>query len=570
MHSHMLATKCLSRFLSVRTRSLPHLFPLLLTAWVAFVCLGGRPGQAADTDAYRLGPEDALTISVLRHPEFSGDFLVPPDGMVELPAIGRVAVAGKTVTELTALVTERLKSRLLKPEVRIGLRAMRMQRVYLLGAVKQPGVYDWKPAWRITEALAAAGGIIREPSDCKAILLRAASGARETYAIPAVLQATPQANVALEPGDVLTIEAVEYWPLYVMGEVGKPGLYELRAGINAVEALAQAGGLALPADQVRVSVLRGGRESATLVLTAQGPGTQAAQFALQRGDVLKVDALRADTVMVTGAVKSPGSYQMKATDSVMEILTLAGGLTLAEEDTRVTVMREGREVIARPLKGLGQESAAKALTLQRGDLLKVESLRSISIMVSGKVKTPGAYQLKAGEGLLQALALAGGALPEAALSRVSVVHPSGITELLNLVPAMLEGKTEHDIKLGAGDLVLVPEATARIAILGYVNQPGYFLLPEDKPLTLSDALGMAKGLENKRGGLSAVAVLRNTRGKQERLVVDLSKFLKHGDIASNPVIQVGDIIYVPETKRPDISQIFQAISSVGILLNSAL
>jgi polysaccharide export outer membrane protein len=441
----------------------------LVIALLALAC-----AVAAVDPAYRLGPEDVVTVTVQRHPEFSGDFLVPPDGVVDLPAAGKTPAAGRSLAEFTGDVTTRLGKRLRTPEVTITLQAARMQRVYMLGAVGKPGVYDLKPGWRVTEALAAAGGLTKEAGECRAVLLRAASGLRESVALPEALRADPAANPLLAAGDVLTIDAVEQLPVYVTGLVKNPGLYAFRAGLGVAEALAQAGGLNQPADTVRVTVVRGGA-------------------------ILPADSL-----------------------------------------------------------------------LQRGDVVRADPLRASSITVSGKVKTPGNYQIQEGDGLVQALTLAGGPLPEAAVSRVAVTRADGTTLTVNLIPALQDGKAEADVPLRAGDVVLVPEAVGRIAVLGFVNQPGYYALPDGKVLTLSDAIGLARGAENKRGGLSAVAVVSNVNGAQVRKIYNLQQFLKGGNLAQNPAVNAGDIVYVPETKKMNWEMVFQAIGALGAFVGPVL
>lgn len=102
--------------------------------------------------------------------------------------------------------------------------------------------------------------------------------------------------------------------------------------------------------------------------------------------------------------------------------------------------------------------------------------------------------------------------------------------------------------------------------MGYVNEPSFYPLRDGQKLTLSEALGMAKGADNRRGEMGAVAVIRTEGGKQQNMVFDLNKFLKTGDISQNPEIRPGDVIYVPQTSKPDWQTVFSAISSVGLLL----
>jgi len=136
-----------------------------------------------------------------------------------------------------------------------------------------------------------------------------------------------------------------------------------------------------------------------------------------------------------------------------------------------------------------------------------------------------------------------------------------------MAPALQDGNEEYNVKLHAGDMVMVPQVTARIAVLGYVTSPGYFSVPDGQRLRLADALGLAKGVDNKRAGVSAVAVIRNEDdGRQERNIYDIKKYLKTGDPRHNPEVHPGDIVYVPETDKPNWDWIYQGMQALGTLL----
>ena len=101
-------------------------------------------------------------------------------------------------------------------------------------------------------------------------------------------------------------------------------------------------------------------------------------------------------------------------------------------------------------------------------------------------------------------------------------------------------------------------------MLGFVNHPGVIPLQDNKHFVLSDVVGLAGGVVTTRGGNQAVAILRTTNGKPERLVVDMRKYFKTGNVKYNPEVKAGDVIFVPETTKPDWSTIFEALSSVAI------
>lgn len=160
------------------------------------------------TAPYRLGPEDVVTITVQRHPEFSSEVLIPSDGVVNLPVCGKVQVSGLTTQELTQLVTKGLSERLRKPEVVVTLKSQRMQRIYVTGAVAQPGVYDLKPGWRVLEALTAAGGAANGGKLKSVVLVRTKDGKeeRQTCNIEEFLKTANAAhNPTVQAGDTIFV-----------------------------------------------------------------------------------------------------------------------------------------------------------------------------------------------------------------------------------------------------------------------------------------------------------------------------------------------------------------------------
>src|SRR5579862_411612 len=57
------------------------------------------PQGVTQDPGYQLGPEDTVTVAVNKHLDFSGDFLIPPDGIVDFPGVGKVHVPGMTLSQ---------------------------------------------------------------------------------------------------------------------------------------------------------------------------------------------------------------------------------------------------------------------------------------------------------------------------------------------------------------------------------------------------------------------------------------------------------------------------------------
>ncbi len=91
---------------------------------------------------YALKAGDIISIQLLGHPEFSQkNILISPDNTITLPLIGKVMVAGSSPETLTNELNKRLAAYLRYPSVTVTLEKIAPQRIYVLGAVKKPGLH---------------------------------------------------------------------------------------------------------------------------------------------------------------------------------------------------------------------------------------------------------------------------------------------------------------------------------------------------------------------------------------------------------------------------------------------
>ncbi len=219
---------------------------LVLAAICAWVASG--PVGALEPD-YLLGPEDCIEVVVLRHEELSVSGVIPPDGKIVVPIVGEILAAGKTRTQLAKEIAERLRGRIPEPEVAVVINEMRMRRVYVVGAVSGPGIIDAKPGWRVTELLAAVGGLAASgegtpiaPQHAAARLLRQDGKVLEVDLVKILASPKGPDNVVIEPGDVLTVLPSVLTGAYIIGRVAAPGFYQLTPGAGVAQAIRRAGG----------------------------------------------------------------------------------------------------------------------------------------------------------------------------------------------------------------------------------------------------------------------------------------------------------------------------------------
>jgi polysaccharide export outer membrane protein len=102
-----------------------------------------------------LRPGDALKIAVWREEELSGEYLIDARGLVQIPGLGDIIVAGLTPMEVKERLSEQLVRRgIVSPEISV----QPVIRVSVLGEVRSPGLLSVEPGTNLIHLITLAGG----------------------------------------------------------------------------------------------------------------------------------------------------------------------------------------------------------------------------------------------------------------------------------------------------------------------------------------------------------------------------------------------------------------------------
>jgi polysaccharide export outer membrane protein len=171
-------------------------------------------------------------------------------------------------------------------------------------------------------------------------------------------------------------------------------------------------------------------------------------------------------VSVVGAVEKPGPFELLGRQTVLSVLSEAGGLTrdAGEEIIIIRQLPAGESTSIRvSIDGLFVQGDPKLnLVLEPGDVVNVPVDKAVPIYVFGQVRNPGALQVKRSSlpTLTQAIAQAGGFTDRANRKRVQIRRKDASGKEFEItvnVRNILKGKIK-DIPLQVNDTVYVPES----------------------------------------------------------------------------------------------------------------
>lgn len=177
---------------------------------------GSTGGEQPDAGAERkvvvsefiLGPSDEIEIKVFRHDELNKKTRIPPDGNITLNLIGDIKVAGVGINQLRNDIREKYLNYLVKPEISVDVVSLNGQKIFVLGEVKQPGVYQIDPPTSMLEAISKAGGFTLDGKSSNVVLIR--GGPKNPVARMVDLKKYLEKgefgqNIALQTGDVVYV-----------------------------------------------------------------------------------------------------------------------------------------------------------------------------------------------------------------------------------------------------------------------------------------------------------------------------------------------------------------------------
>jgi polysaccharide export outer membrane protein len=181
----------------------------------------------------KLGVGDAVRVTVFQQPDLTTEARINEKGLIAMPLVGEVKVAGLSQHEAAVAIGESLKKGqyLKNPQVAVAITTVRSKQVSVLGLVARPGRYPLDDtSTNLSDVIAAAGGI--------------SAGGAETVT---VLRDGKERKVdvfkpfKIQGGDTVNVERAPVF--YIYGEVTRGGAYPITPDMTVMQAIAAGGGI---------------------------------------------------------------------------------------------------------------------------------------------------------------------------------------------------------------------------------------------------------------------------------------------------------------------------------------
>ncbi len=444
--------------------------------------------------SYILGVGDELVIQYTGQKNDILQYAINRDGTINLPEIGKVAIAGLSLARVDELIKAKIKQAFIGVDVFTTLASIRDMQILVVGEAAYPGVYTLPGNASLLNVLAAAGGF-KENASLRSLEIKRNG---KTFSNIDLYQAFvygdfSKINTPLRSGDTVFINPSSF-EVRIQGGVRRDAVYELLEGEGYAELLEFANGYKNTAKTDEIQLTRISNQQVNYdIFTDQALRTTK----LFHEDVLTVQSIDTITVSIMGGVHRPGTYVLPEKASMLDLLDLAGnykdqaypfgGIYLtqsAKEQERISVERIRKDLLgflaSAPLKGdatydpslllqeyislepLGRVSLDFAinklranennLLLQDKDEVIIPIFQNI-VHVYGELENPGSFIFQSGSNIEKYIKLAGGKKSTAS-EKVILYHPNGESEVLERGRLFGINQAKHEVY--PGSVIFIP------------------------------------------------------------------------------------------------------------------
>ncbi len=409
---------------------------------------------------YMLGSGDKLSLEYIGNENLTKEGFIGRTGVLHLPLLGPITLAGLTFSEASRLITKKVKSELIGTDIFITLSELRSIDIYLVGAAYKPGTYTVSALSTITNVLFASGGPSEVGSLRNIQLKRNGKLVTEFDLYSLLLKGDTSNDMRLQQGDVIFIP-LQKATVQVSGDVLRPGIFEIQEGEKIAD-LQEYTGFRNKNGRIEVNKIdleRLSRNTATYSLNEKNVLNKL----LEDSDAFYItnsSNFISKQMTISGEVVYPGSYSINDGETILSIIERAGGL----KNTAYTLGSVfTREEVAEIQK--------------RGYLKSAEILEKAvaeKVLSRSSINNPMSFEV------LQEL-----------IDQLKNMEPTG-RQIVEIDTYLLRSDPGLNFSVQNGDNLYIPQRTDAISVMGEVANQSTHLYRND--LAIKDYIDLSGGL----------------------------------------------------------------------------
>lgn len=467
---------------------------------------------------YSLDIGDILEIQLVGQSDYIKDFPVKRDGSINLPDIGKINIAGLSISQASKLIKSKINSAFIGTEAFISLSEIRDVNILVSGNAQNPGIYTLTGNSNILHALSISGGINEYGSLREINLIRDNEVIESLDLYDLLINGEYDLKKRLRSGDVIFVEPRKN-VVTINGAVKRPAKYEVLNEQNLFSIIGYANGMKRTADRENIfleRILDGTLKTISIRNEIQFETIKAID-----GDSIYIREYPYRSAKISGAVVKPGSYTMAAGETINDLIEKAGGITenaylfgglYLNEDAKA-VNKKSKQLLyelfldnilsmsekavggvipfnpssiiglAQELKksepngrvviNLLDEDSLNLNQIKDGDELIIPENNNV-VYIYGEVSYEGAVMFDQNQDVDFFVGKSGGFKKSADLSSIYIMHPNGESELYSKKRNIFESSPKNEIKIYPGSIIFVPRVLdnstpRRLATQAYVT-----------------------------------------------------------------------------------------------------
>jgi polysaccharide biosynthesis/export protein len=483
---------------------------------------------------YSLDIGDILEIQLVGQIDYIKDFPVKRDGSINLPDIGKINIAGLSISQASKLIKSKINSAFIGTEAFISLSEIRDVNILVSGNAQNPGIYTLSGNSNILHALSVSGGINKYGSLREINLIRDNKVIESLDLYNLLINGEYDLKKRLRSGDVIFVEPRKN-VVTINGAVKRPAKYEVSDEQNLFSIISYANGMKRTADRENIfleRILDGTLKTIPIRNEIQFKTIKAID-----GDSIYIREYPYRSAKISGAVFKPGSYIMAEGETINDLIEKAGGTTenaylfggLYLNEGAKTVNKKSKQLLyelfldnilsmsekavgensfdSSAIIGLAQELKKSepngrvvidlldegSLNLNKikdGDELIIPENTNV-VYIYGEVSSEGAVVFNPSQELDFFIDKSGGFKKSADLESIYILHPNGESELYSKKRNIFESSPKNEIKIYPGSIIFVPRVLddstpKRLAAQAYISILGNLGIALASLASLSD------------------------------------------------------------------------------------